>query len=158
MPAKITDGRFSRVSLLPKLLLSTSIALTILFAATGWILQRHVISMTEQTLGDETTAAFKAYQSLWQSRAQQLASTSLILSSMADVRSAFSTGDPMTIRDTAGEKWQMISRQDAIFIVADPGGRVIATLGQSPDSGDWRELSVVRDAARKGFLNNPPGL
>ena len=73
------------ISLLPRLLLSTSIALTLLFAATGWILQRHVISMTQQTLGDETSAAFKAYQSLWQSRAKQLASTSLILSNMKEV-------------------------------------------------------------------------
>jgi hypothetical protein len=36
----LIDGRVSQVSLLPKLLLSTSIALTILFAATGWILRR----------------------------------------------------------------------------------------------------------------------
>ncbi len=145
--SKRGDGRLARVSLLPKLLLSTSIALTILFAATGWILQRRVVNMTEQTLGDETRAAFKAYESLWQSRAEQLASTSLILSGMADVRSAFSTGDPLTIRDTAGDWWQKISRQDAMFIVADPRGGVIATLwGKSIEKVDWRELSVVRDA------------
>jgi signal transduction histidine kinase len=154
------QGRLSSVSLLPKLLLSTSIALTILFAATGWILQRHVISMTEQTLGDETRAAFKAYESLWKSRSEQLASTSLILSHMKDVRSAFSTGDPATIRDTAGEEWQKISRQDAIFIVTDPRGRVIATLGQSPETGDWREIGAVSDASYRfpeqssGFLIN----
>jgi signal transduction histidine kinase len=152
--------RLTPASLLPKLLLSTSIALTILFAATGWILQRHVISITEQTVGEETSAAFKAYQSLWQSRAEQLASTSKILSRMDAVRGAFSTGDPMTIKDTAGELWQNNSRQDAIFIVADPGGRVIALLGRTPEAGDWRELSVVRDATSRfpdqssGFMTN----
>ena len=145
--ARLLGNGFSRVSLLPKLLLSTSIALTILFAATGWILQRRVVSMTEQTLADETRAAFKAYESLWQSRKEQLASTSLILSRMADVRSAFSTGDPATIRDTTGELWQKIPRQDTIFIVADPRGRVIAARGETPETGDWRELSVVRDAS-----------
>lgn len=154
------DGRLSRVSLLPKLLLSTSIALTILFAATGWILQRQVVNMTEQTLEDETRAAFTAYVSLWESRKEQLASTSKILSHMAEVRSAFSTADPATIRDAAGELWQKISRQDAIFIVADPRGRVIAALGPSPVTGDWRELSAVRDAAARfpdqssGFMIN----
>ncbi|HEY3835523.1 MAG TPA: HAMP domain-containing protein, partial [Bryobacteraceae bacterium] len=147
------------MSLLPKLLLSTSIALTLLFAATGWVLQNHVIRMTEQTLGEETSAAFKVYQSLWQSRAEQLASTSKILSLMDAVRSAFSTGDPMTIRDTAGELWKN-SRQDAIFIVADPSGRVIALLGRTPDAGNWHELSVVRDARARfpeqssGFMTN----
>jgi len=154
------DGGLSRVSLLPKLLLSTSIALTILFAATGWILQRRVVNMSEQTLEDETRAAFKAYESLWRSRAEQLASSSLILSHMADVRSAFSTADPATIRDAAGELWQKISRQDAIFIVADPRGRVIAVLGPSPQTGDWREIGAVRDAGARfpaqssGFMIN----
>jgi signal transduction histidine kinase len=154
------DGRLSRVSLLPKLLLSTSVALTILFAATGWILQRRVVNMTEQTLADETRTAFKAYESLWHSRAEQLASTSLILSHMAEVRSAFSTADQATIRDAAGELWQKFSRQDAIFIVTDPRGQVIAALGESPQTGDWRELSAVRDASRRfpaqssGFMIN----
>jgi signal transduction histidine kinase len=154
------DGRLSRVSLLPKLLLSTSIALTILFAATGWILQRRVVNMTEQTLADETRTAFKAYESLWHSRAEQLASTSLILSHMPDVRSAVSTADPATIRDTANELWQKFSRQDAIFIVTDPRGQVIAALGESPRNGDWRELSAVRDAGSRfpaqssGFMIN----
>lgn len=154
------DGRLSRVSLLPKLLLSTSIALTILFAATGWILQRRVVNMTEQTLKDETSAALKAYESLWQSRAEQLASTSRILSHMAEVRSAFSTADPATIRDTAGELWPKFSRQDAIFIVADPRGQVITALPQSPETSDWRDLSAVPDAGARfpdqssGFMIN----
>jgi signal transduction histidine kinase len=154
------DGRLARISLLPKLLLSTSIALSILFAATGWILEHQVANLTEQTLVDETRAAFKAYESLWQSRAQQLASSSLILSRMADVRAAFSTADPATIRDTAGELWQKISRQDAIFIVADPRGRVIAALGESPQISGWRDLAAVRDAASRfpdqssGFMIN----
>ncbi len=153
-------GRLSRVSLLPKLLLSTSIALTILFAATGWILQRRVVNMTEQTLEDQTRTAFKAYKSLWQSREEKLASTSLILSLMPDVRSAFNTADPATIRDTADELWQKISRRDAIFIVADPRGQVITALGESPPTRDWREISAVRDAGLRfpaqssGFMIN----
>ena len=67
------DFRLSSVSLLPKLLFSsTSLALTILFAATGWILERRVVNMTEQTLEEETRTAFKAYKSLWQSREEKL--------------------------------------------------------------------------------------
>ena len=149
-----------RASLLPKLLLSTSLALSVLFAATGWILQRRVVNMTEQTLEDETRAAFKAYESLWHSRAEQLATISQILSRMADVRAAFSTGDPATIRDTAGELWQKISRQDAFFVVADPRGRVIAVLGEAPETRDWRNISAVRDALTQspkqasGFMIN----
>ena len=88
-------------------------------------------------------------------RQEQLASTSLILSHMKDVRSAFSTGDPATIRDTAGELWQKISRQDAIFIVADPRGQVIATLG------NLRRLAIGANSAScampvPGSRRSPP--
>ena len=50
-------------------------------------------------------ASFHAYDSLWRSRAEMLASVSLVISRMSDVRAAFSTGDQATIRDTAKELW-----------------------------------------------------
>ena len=52
-----------------------------------------------------------------------------VVSRMSDVRAAFSTGDAATIRDTAKELWDKISREDAIFLVTDPRGKVIASLG-----------------------------
>ena len=79
---------------------------------------------------------------------------------MADVRSAFSTADPATIRDTADELWQKISRKDAIFIVTDPRGQVITVLPQSPQAHDWHEITAVRDARPRfpaqssGFMIN----
>ena len=140
-------ARLSRVSLLRKILLSTSIALTALFAVTGWIVQDNAIRTTSLSLEEEVRASFQAYDSLWRARAQMLASVSLVLSRMSDVRAAFGTGDEATIRDTAKELWDKISREDAIFLVADPRGRVIASLGGRPDSPLSEDLPVVRDAA-----------
>ena len=48
---------------------------------------------------------------------------------MSDVRRVFGTGDEATIRDTAGEMWSKVSTEDAFFLVADPQGKVIASLG-----------------------------
>jgi signal transduction histidine kinase len=79
------------------------------------------------------------------------------LSRMPDVRAAFSTGDQATIRDTAGEVWDKISRAGAIFIVTDPRGVVIAPLGGAANAG-IRDLPVVQVAAARfpqqaaGFL------
>ena len=140
-------ARLSRVSLLRKILLSTSIALTALFAVTGWIVQDNAIRTTSLSLEEEVRASFQAYDSLWRARAQMLASVSLVLSRMSDVRAAFGTGDEATIRDTAKELWDKISREDAIFLVTDPRGRVIASLGGRPDSPLSEDLPVVRDAA-----------
>jgi len=139
--------KFSSLSLLWKILLSTSVALTALFAITGWIVQNHVIHTTALSLEEEVASSFQAYESLWKSRAEKLASVSLILSGMSDVRAAFTTRDQATIRDTAGELWAKISDENALFLVTDPKGRVIASLGGVPTSSLSRDLPVVRAAA-----------
>src|SRR5258705_7513054 len=135
------------LSLLWKILLSTSVALTALFAVTGWIVQNHVINTTSLSLEEETASSFQAYESLWRSRAEKLGSVSLLLSQMSDVRAAFSTGDQATIRDTASELWAKISDENALFLVTDPKGRAIASLGGVPTSALSRDLPVVRTAA-----------
>ena len=57
-------ARFSRLSLLWKILLSTSVAVTLLFALTGWIVLRNAVQTTTSTMEDELGASFQAYQSL----------------------------------------------------------------------------------------------
>ncbi|HLJ14513.1 MAG TPA: ATP-binding protein [Bryobacteraceae bacterium] len=140
-------ARLAHFSLLWKILLSTSIAVTVLFAITGWIVQDNAIRATSLSLQDEVRASFHAYDSLWRSRAEMLASVSLVLSRMSDVRAAFGTGDEATIRDTAKELWDKISRDDAIFLVTDPRGRVIASLGGRLNNALKQDLPVVRAAA-----------
>jgi hypothetical protein len=122
---------FSRLSLLWKILLPTSIVLTVVFAAAGWIVQSSVIKTTSESVAHEARASFQAYESLWKARADHLAAVSRVLSTMSDVRRVFGTGDPATMRDTAAELWSKVSAGDAFFLVADPQGRVIASLGAS---------------------------
>lgn len=121
--------RFSRLSLLWKILLPTSTVLTVVFAAAGWIVQSSVAKTTTQSVEHEARASFRAYESLWKARADRLATVSRVLSTMASVRAAFGTGDQATIRDTAGELWSKASAEDAFFLVADPQGTVLVSLG-----------------------------
>lgn len=148
----------SKLSLLWKTLLSTSIAITLLFGVTVWIVQHHVVRSTSETLEDEVRASFRAYESLWRAHADKLASISLILSTMSDVRAAFSTGDEATIRDTAAELWNRVSEDNAIFLVTDPTGSVITSLGGSPQIPMPRTMPLVQQASAsfprpaQGFL------
>jgi signal transduction histidine kinase len=154
----MTDFRFARLSLQWKILLSTSIAITVLFAITGWVVLNNVMYTTSQSLEDEVQTSFQAYESLWHSRAAQLSSISLILSGMSDVRAAFGTGDEATIRDTAGELWSRISHDNAMFLVTDPQGRLIASLGgvsiaaPNQDSASVRAASKRFPAQSSGFM------
>ncbi len=151
MPAQTSStkmlGSFSRLSLLWKILLATSIALTLLFALVGWIVEDNATRAMSASVDEDVQASFRAYDSLWRSRAQTLAAVSLVISRMSDVRAAFSTGDQATIRDSANELWQQISNQDAIFLVTDPEGRVLASLGGSLGEPLRHDVPAVRDAS-----------
>jgi signal transduction histidine kinase len=139
-------ARLSRISLLWKIMLSTSAAITMVFAVTGWMVVKSAIRATSESIDHEVQASFRAYQSLWKARADRLSSIGSILSAMSDVRAAFGTGDEATIRDTARELWSRVSDEDAFFLVTSPRGEVIASLGGIARESLPRDLPVVRAA------------
>jgi signal transduction histidine kinase len=147
----------SRHSLLGKIIISTSVAITLLLAAAGWFVQDVTRKVLSENLRNEIQGSLRAYESLWQARAEMLRSVSRALSNMSDVRRAFQTNDRATIQDTAAEFWSRIAQNNSsggahadpggVFLVTDPQGEVIASLGGSlPDRG---KFAVVRDAARR---------
>ena len=121
------------MSLLWRILLSTSLAVTAVFALTGLLVQRYAASVGQHSIEEEVRTSLQAYESLWRARVHTLTSISRIISSMSDVRSAFMTRDRATIRDTAEQLWSEVSEQDASFLVLDPTGATIASLGGDPD-------------------------
>src|SRR5262245_59607030 len=156
--------RPSRLPLLAKILLSTSVAVTILFAITGQIVLTNFRRTLSDSLEEEVRTSFQAYNSLLNSRKDLLSSVSRLLSTMNEVRLAFSTGDQATIQDTAGELWSKISRANAIFLVTDSHGKVLASLGGSGPLAVQRNLDVVLTAAEEfpkqssGFFHEESGL
>jgi len=142
-------ARFSRLPLLAKILLSTSVAVTVLFAITGEIVLGHITRTVTASLEEEVQNSFQAYKSLLQSRADLLSSVSRLMSAMSEVRGAFSTGDRATIQDTATEMWSKIDDSNAILLVTSPSGKIIASLGGVTTIPLDKNLDVVGEAARK---------
>jgi len=140
---------FSSLSLLWKILLSTSVALTVLFAITGQIVLRNFTKTMSDSLEAEVRGSFKAYNSLWESRAETLSTVSRVISGMSDVRAAFLTRDRATIQDSAGELWSKISNSAALFLVTDARGTIIASLGGVTPSALPPSLELVQAAAAK---------
>ncbi|MBM3738833.1 MAG: HAMP domain-containing histidine kinase [Acidobacteria bacterium] len=154
-----------RLSLLSKIWLSTSVALTALFGITGVLLQRKILETATETLRQEAEASFQSYQSLWKARSETLGSVAAIMSSMPNVRAAFQTGHRPTIRDAASELWDRASdqlKETAFFVVADPAGTTLAALdAHSPVNlpSSWAMMRSVREqfpAQASGFavINN----
>ncbi|MDP9169725.1 MAG: ATP-binding protein [Acidobacteriota bacterium] len=134
----------AKPSLLWKISLSTSLAITLLLAVAGYFVHNQTRAALSRNLESELQGSFRAYESLWHARADLLGKVSLVLSNMQDVRAAFQTSDRATIQDTAAEIWSKISQSDAVFLVTDPRGEVIASLGgpRAPSGA----LGVVHDA------------
>lgn len=145
---------FKGSSLLWRILLSTSMAVTVVFALTGWMAQRYAAAISQRSLEEEIRTSLQAYESLWSARVHNLTEISRIMSSMSDVRAAFMTGDRATIRDTAEQLWSKVSDEGASFLVLDPEGQVITSLGGRP------QFSVnpsLIEAARKQFPRQVSG-
>ena len=142
-------GRFwLRSSLFWKISLSTSVAITLLLGVAGYLVQSQTRATLSQNLQAELQGSFRAYGSLWQARTGTLRSVSLVLSNMSDVRRAFQTNDRATIQDTASEIWSKLSQSHAMFLVTDPRGEVIASLGGGDQLANG-SLDVVRQAEPK---------
>jgi signal transduction histidine kinase len=127
----MTVFRLRPLSLLWKVLLSTSVLITVLLFLTAWLVQNYLVRNTSVMLEDEVTASLRAYESLWEARAERLKSMSLILSLSPAVRTAFGTGDQATIQDTAAELWDSVAPTGTLFFVTAPDGRVLASLGRA---------------------------
>lgn len=136
------------VSLLWKILLSTSVSITLLFAVIGWIVQDQFVRVATASLEEEVRGSFGAYESLWEARTDQLASVAMVLSRMPDVRAAFGTGDAATIRDSTNEIWTQVARRKGLFLVTDARGAVVAASGEQAAAA-VRDVPAVRDAAAR---------
>jgi signal transduction histidine kinase len=138
--------RFSRLSLLTKIMLSTSVAITVLFAIAGQIVLRNITKSMSDSLEAEVQGSFHAYLSLWDARTELLNSVSRLLAGMSDVRAAFGTRDQATIRDSASDLWSRISTSAGLFLVTDPRGKVIASLGGVTAPSLREDLDLVQSA------------
>jgi len=133
-------------SILGKIIVSTSVAITLLLAVAGWFVRDVTSRALSDNLRDEVQGSLHAYDSLWQARAEMLRSISRAMSNMSDVRRAFQTNDRATIQDTAAEFWAKVSKTSSagIFLVTNPQGEVVASLcGGLPERG---QFAAVRDA------------
>ena len=138
-----------RIPLQWRVFLATSITITILFVRAGLGLQDYALSVADQSVRSEIRASIQAYEALWKGRTQVLAATTALMAQMPNVRAAFGTRDKLTIRDSAGDLWKHISDQSAAFLVLDPEGHLISSLGA--DSDDLAVPQIPMKEVRRRF-------
>ena len=115
-----------------RVFLATSTTVTLLFGLAGWALEHYLLSVADDSARAEIQTSIRAYEAIWKARTQVLLATTAVMGAMSDVRAAFQTRDEETIRDSAQELWSRVSDQSAVFLVLDPEGRLISSLGENP--------------------------
>ena len=140
-----------RFGILTRIWLSTALLLTVIFGSAAWLVLRSAEEAALLSLNDEVNASFQAYESVWRAQREMLEATSQIISSLPNVRAAFGTGDVGTIRDTGSEVWESVrqkTERGSFFIVTNPNGKTIASLGSASPATlptEWPVVARVRD-------------
>ena len=138
-----------------RIFVTTSITITILFAAAGWSLQQYALSEADENVRAEIQASVQAYEAVWKARTEVLSATSALISGMSDVRAAFLTRDPQTIRDSAQDLWSRVSDSAALFFVLDAEGHLVSALGKNSD--DLPVSAIPMRQAAKRFPSQVAG-
>jgi hypothetical protein len=147
---------FTAMPLGGRIFIATSITITVLFAAAGWGLQQYAISQSDENVRAEIQASIQAYEAVWKARTELLSATSALLSGMSDVRAAFLTRDPETIRDSAQDLWSRVSDSSALFFVLDAQGNLVSSLGK--DSADLPVSAIPLHQAAGRFPRQLPAI
>ncbi|MBV9081856.1 MAG: HAMP domain-containing protein, partial [Acidobacteriaceae bacterium] len=134
---------------------ATSISITVLFAIAGWGLQQYALSVTDQSVKAELRASTRSYEAIWKARTEVLSATTALMAAMSDVRAAFMTRDPETIRDSAQDLWSRVSSDSAVFKVFDAEGQFISSLGET--SANLSTIDIPWARVRKGFPQQQAG-
>ncbi|MGA8030592.1 MAG: ATP-binding protein [Bryobacteraceae bacterium] len=138
----------SKIPLQWRVFLASSITITILFAATGWALQHYALAVADESVRAEVRASIQAYEAVWKSRTRVLSVTTALMGAMSDVRAAFKTRDRKTIQDSAEELWSRVSDESAVFLVLDPEGQLISSLGKKSDDLSAAEIPIRQVLSR----------
>jgi hypothetical protein len=145
--------RFARLSLLVKILLSTSCAVTLLFGIIMLIIVGNINRGMSDSLREKEAvrSSFRAYESLWKLRVEMRPSVSRIVCELKEVRSAIGIGGKATVEDGAGELWSKISWPSASFLVTDPDGKVLASWGGASSPLPAGKMEIVRSAVASKY-------
>lgn len=104
-----------------------------MFALMGYFIQRGVQATATRSLQEEVQASSKAYEALWEARAELLESLAMLLSRLPATQQALESHDPETARELLSV-WQRTPGQllgHSFLLLANPQGELVASVPKS---------------------------
>ena len=117
-------------------LLIVSMALVIAFV-TGvslLLIRHHLSGQFNSNLSQDLNQSVVAFQNLQAERLGALARENALLAELPTLKALMTSGDDLTIQDGAAEFWQLSGTD--LFMLSDPGGRVVAAYVRGASADD----------------------
>ncbi len=125
-------------------LLVVSMALVIAFV-TGvslLLIRHHLREQVTSNLSRDLDQSVVAFQNLQAERLGALARENALLAELPTLKALMTSGDDLTIQDGAAEFWELSGTD--LFMLADPGGRVVAAYVRGASADDTLRTGMKR--------------
>src|SRR5262252_1435998 len=117
-------GRFIRLRLRTKFLLSLLLVSTSLTCATLWMVRRIVRIQLRKEIVEDLRNSVAGCGDVQRQRELSLARSAELLASLPNLKALMTTRDAATIQDASSDIWRLAPSD--LFVLADPTGKVMA--------------------------------
>ncbi|MCC6341960.1 MAG: sensor histidine kinase [Bryobacterales bacterium] len=146
-----------RISLLWKIWLSTSVALTAMFALMGYLVQERVQYTASRSLRDEVQSSARAYQALWEERVEALETLVRVSSGMPAALPAIESGGAGARASMAEVLRRALGRTRAHAFLLLSGARGEVVMVFPRDSAVPANVPALVEHARRYFPRQAKG-
>src|SRR5215472_17519745 len=137
-------GRFIRLRLRTKFLLSLLLVSTSLTCATLWMVRRSVRIQLRKEIVEDLRNSVAVFGNVQRQRELSLARSAELLANLPNLKALMTTQDAATIQDASSDIWRLAPSD--LFVLADPRGKVLAVHTTSP--------GITRGAAQDLLKNS----
>jgi signal transduction histidine kinase len=160
-PSAPDDDASGQVTIKPKkrgvrthMLLVVTMALVI-FVVTGlslFLIRHQLRAQVAKDLTQDLNHSVDTFQTLQQERVMALERENALLAELPTLKALMTSGDDLTIQNGAAEFWHLSGTD--LFLLADPGGRVVAAYGKNApaDAALRQNLKMLLSTPDKQFL------
>jgi len=136
------------------MLLVVTMALVI-FVVTGlclFLIRHRLREQVTEDVTQDLNHSVIAFQSLQEERVRALERENALLAELPTLKALMTSGDDLTIQDGAAVFWRLSGTD--LFVLADPGGRVVAAYGKNApaDSALRQNLKTLLSSPGQQFL------
>lgn len=124
------------------LVVSMALVIALVTGVSLLLIRHHLREQVDSNLSRDLNQSVMAFQNLQAERLGALARENSLLAELPTLKALMTSGDDLTIQDGAAEFWELSGTD--LFMLADPGGRVVAAYVKGAPADDNLRAGMKR--------------